>query len=170
MFVQVYRGNAMKVTSVYKWAKHFSGGRKCVIDDKRSRQPLTSRTDETLHKFIKLCVKIVKMTIRSTTEEVNIDRVTKILTENLDMWKVHMKQLTDEQKQRTEIYQDLSERQDDILGCVITGHMMRHGSSSMILKKSGKVHNGRLPFLHVQKSFVSPNQESKQCCQLFLIL
>jgi len=59
---------------------------------------------------------------------VNIDRdtVRKILTEDLDTRKVCAKlvpkELTEEQKQRrVTIFQDLLERQDDILGCVITG-------------------------------------------------
>jgi len=59
---------------------------------------------------------------------VNIVRETvrKILTEDHDMWKVCAKmiskKLTEEQKQRSvTICQDLLERQDDILGLVITG-------------------------------------------------
>jgi len=59
---------------------------------------------------------------------VNIDRETvrKILTEDLDMKKgcakMVPKELTEEQKQRrVTICQDLLERQDDILGRVITG-------------------------------------------------
>ena len=58
----------------------------------------------------------------------NIDRETvwKILTEDVDMRKVCAKmvpkELTEEQKQRrVTICQDLLERQDDILGRVITG-------------------------------------------------
>jgi len=58
---------------------------------------------------------------------VNIDTKTvrKILTEDLGMRKVCAKmvpkELTKEQKQRrVTICQDLLERQDDILGCVIT--------------------------------------------------
>ena len=37
------------------------------------------------------------------------------------------------------------------------------------LKRSGKVHNGRLPIPHDQKYSVGPNQELKQCCGLFNI-
>jgi len=68
------------------------------------------------------------LTVRSIAEQVNSDRKTvrKILTENLDMRKVCAKmvpkELTQEQKQRrVTICQDLLERQDDILGHVITG-------------------------------------------------
>jgi len=54
------------------------------------------------------------------------ETVRKILTEDLDMKKVCAKmvpkELTEEQKQRrVTICQDLLERQDDILGHVITG-------------------------------------------------
>jgi len=59
---------------------------------------------------------------------VNVDRETvrKILTEDLDMRKgcakMPPKELTEEQKQRRiTICQDLLERQDDILGHVVTG-------------------------------------------------
>jgi len=68
-----------------------------------------------------------RLTVRSIAEQVNIDRETvrKILTEDLDMRKVcakmFPKELTEEQKQRRVIIcQDLLERQDDILGRVIT--------------------------------------------------
>ena len=46
---------------------------------------------------------------------------------------------------------------------------MKHVSTNTTLKQSSKVHNGRLPIPHDQKSSVSPNQESKQCCWLFYI-
>jgi len=69
-----------------------------------------------------------RLTVRSIAEQVNIDRETvrKILTEDLDMRnmcaKMVPKELTKEQKQRrVTTCQDLLERQDDILGHVITG-------------------------------------------------
>ena len=69
-----------------------------------------------------------QLTVRSIAEQVNIDRETvrKILTEDLDMRKVCAKmvpkELTEEQNQRrVTICQSLLERQDDILGSVITG-------------------------------------------------
>jgi len=93
-------------------------------------------------------------------EQVNIDRETvrNILNEDLDMRKVCAKmvpkELTKEQKQRrVTICQDLLEKQDDILGHVI-----------MTLKRSSKLHNGRLPIPHDKQNSVGPNQESKQCC------
>ena len=69
-----------------------------------------------------------RLTVKSIAELVNIDRETggKILTEDLGMRKVCAKmvpkELTEERKQRrVTICQDLLERQDNILGCVITG-------------------------------------------------
>jgi len=59
MLEQIYRDNAMKKTAVYKWVKHFSEGRGSVTDEERSGQPATNRTEKTLQKFVKLCVKIV---------------------------------------------------------------------------------------------------------------
>ena len=80
---------------------------------------------KTLQKFVKLCVKIVGCQEHSRASE-HRQRNRKILTEDLDMRKVcakmALKELTEEQKQkRVTICQDLLERQDDILGCVITG-------------------------------------------------
>jgi len=69
----------------------------------------------------------LRLTVRSTAEQVYIDRETvrKILTEDFDMRKVCAKmvpkELTEEPKQRrTTTCQDLLERQDGILGRVIT--------------------------------------------------
>ena len=59
MLVQVYGDNAMKRTAVYKWVKRFSEGRESVTDEERSGRPETSRTEENIEKFVKLCVKIV---------------------------------------------------------------------------------------------------------------
>ena len=68
-----------------------------------------------------------RLTVRGITEQVNIDKETgrNILTEDLDMRKVCAKmvskELTEEQKQRrVTICQDILERQDDILGRIIT--------------------------------------------------
>ena len=68
------------------------------------------------------------MTVRSTAEQMNIDRETvrKIVTEDFGMRKLCAKivpnDFNEEQKQRrVTVYLDLSEGQDDILGRVITG-------------------------------------------------
>ena len=46
----------------------------------------------------------------------------------------------------------------------MSSEVMKHRSTSMTLKRSGKVHNGRTPIPHDQKNSVGLNQESKQCC------
>jgi len=87
---------------------------------------------------------------------VDIDRETvrKILTEDLDLRKVCAKmvpnELTEEQKQRrVTICQDILETQDDIWA--VSSQVMKHGSNNTTPKRSGKVHNGRLPIPHDQK-------------------
>jgi hypothetical protein len=100
-----------------------------------------------------------QLTFRIIAEKVNIDRETvwKILTEDHHMRKVCAKmvpkELTEEQKQRrVTVCQDLLER-------AVSSQVMQHGSTNMTLKRSGKVHNGRLPIPHDQKISVSQNQE-----------
>jgi len=99
---------------------------------------------------------------------VNIDRETvrKILTEDLDMRKMCAKmvprELTEEQKQRkVTICRELLDRQDDILGRVITGDetwVYQYDPETKQQSAQWKTANSPRP-----KSSVSPNQESKQC-------
>jgi len=106
MLVQVYGDNAMKKTAVYKWVKRFSEGRESVTDEERSGRPATSRTEENIAKFRQILRENRRLTVRSITEQVNIDKKTvrKILTEDLNMRKVCakmvLKELTEKQKQR----------------------------------------------------------------------
>jgi len=94
----------MKKIAVYKWVKCFSEGRESVTDEERSGWPATSRTKENIAKVHQIVREKHRLTVRSIAEQVNIDRetVTKILTEDLDMRKVHAKmvpkELTEEQK------------------------------------------------------------------------
>jgi len=108
--------------------KRFSERRESVTVEERSGRPATSRTEENVAKILQIVRENHWLTIRSIAEQVNIDRETvrKILNEDLDRRKVCSKmvskELTEEQKQRrVTICQDLLERQDDILGHVITG-------------------------------------------------
>ena len=117
----------MKKTAVYKWLKGFSEGRESVTDEERSGWLATSRTKENTAKIYQIMRENCRLTVTSIAQQVNIDRETvrKILTEDLDMRKVCAKmvpkEFTKEQKQRrVTICQDLLDRQDDILGCVIT--------------------------------------------------
>ena len=107
--------------------KGFPEGGEIVTDEERSRLPATSRTEENIAKIRQIVRENCWLTVRSIAEQVNINRETvrKILTEDLDMRKVCEKMvpkdLTKEQKQRrVTICQDLLERQDGVLGCVIT--------------------------------------------------
>jgi len=127
MLVQVDGDNALKKTAVYKLVKRFSEGRGSVTDEERSGRPATSRTEEKIAKVRKIVRENRRLTVSSIAEQVNTDRETvrKILTEALDIRKVCakmvLKELTEEQKQRrVKICQDLLERQEDILGRVIT--------------------------------------------------
>jgi len=125
MFVQVYWDNAMKKTAVYGWVKRFSERRESVTDKERSGWPATSRTEENIAKINQIVRENHRLTVRSIAEQVNIDRETvgKILTEDEGVCaKMVPKELTEEQKQRrVTICQDLLDRQDGILGRVITG-------------------------------------------------
>jgi len=56
MLVQVCGDNAMKKTAVYKLVKRFSEGRESVTDEDGQQQ---AELKKTLHRFIKVCVKIV---------------------------------------------------------------------------------------------------------------
>ena len=104
MLVQVYGHNAMKKTAVYKWVKRLPEGRESVTDEERSGRPATSRTEGNITKVCNILRKNRHLTVRSTAEQVNVDRgtVRKILTEDLDMRKVCAKmvpkELTEEQK------------------------------------------------------------------------
>ena len=118
----------MKKTAFYKWVKRFSEGRESVTDEERSGRPATSRTEGKIAEVHQIVCENCWLTVRSIAEQVNTDRETvkKTLTEDLDMRKVCAKmvpkKLTKEQKQRrATICQDLLERQEDILGRVITG-------------------------------------------------
>jgi len=79
------------------------------------------------------------------------------------------KELTEEQKQRrVTICQDLLERQDDILGHVIAGDetwVYQYDPEMKQQSAQWKTANSPRP-----KISVSPNQESKKFCWLFLIL
>ena len=55
MLVQVYGGNAMKKTVVYRWVKSVSEGRESVTDEERSGRPATSRTEGNIAKNSSKC-------------------------------------------------------------------------------------------------------------------
>jgi len=127
---------------------------------------------KTLQKFFKSVRENRRLTVRSIAEQVNIDRETvrKTVTGDLDMTKMCAKmvpkELTEEQKQRrVTTWQDLLERQDNILGW--SSQVMKHGSTNRTLKQSGKVPNGRLPIPHDQKFRLSKSRVKKMLLTFF---
>ena len=49
----------MNKTAVNNWVKRFSEGREIVTDEERAGRPATSKTEENITKFVKLCMKII---------------------------------------------------------------------------------------------------------------
>ena len=156
----------MKKTALNKRVQYFSDGRESVTDVERSGRPATSRTEENISKICQIVHENRQLTVRSIAEQVNINRETvrKILTEDLDMRKlcakIVPKELTEEQKQRR-VTTDILERQDDILGRVITGdETWVYQYDPETKRQSAQWKTANSPRL---KNSVGPNQESKQC-------
>lgn len=95
----------MKKTVVYESIKQFSEGREQVTDEERIERPVKNRRDKNIVKIYQIVCTNQQLTMRSRADHVDIDRenVQKILTEDLNMYKVCAKmiaKLTDKQKQR----------------------------------------------------------------------
>ena len=95
----------------------FSEGRESVTDEERSGRLATSRTEENTANIRQIVRENRRLTVRSITQQVNIDRETvrKILTGDIDMKKMCAKmvpkELTEKQKQRrVTICHDVLER------------------------------------------------------------
>ena len=162
MLVQVYGDSVMKKTEVYKWVKRSSEGRESVTDEEKSGRPAKSRIENKYCKFRQILHKNTLLTLSSIAEKVNIDRETvmKILIEDLDMRKVCAKmapkELTEEQKQKETQFAKTFWK-GKMTFWAVSSQVMKHGSTNTTLKRSGKLHNGRLPIPHDQKCSVSPN-------------
>jgi transposase len=87
LLLQVYGDNAMEKTAGYRWVIHFSERRESVTDEERSGRPATSKTEEHFTKVCQIMRENLQPTVRSITEQTNIDRETvwKVVTEDLDM-------------------------------------------------------------------------------------
>jgi len=72
--VQVYGDNATNKTAAYKWVKRFSEGRESVTDEEKWGRPSTSKTEENIAKFRQTVQENLRLTVRSVSEQVNIDR------------------------------------------------------------------------------------------------
>lgn len=93
----------MKKTVVYEWIKQFTEGREQVTDEERIERPVKNRRDKNIVKIYQIMCTNQQLTMRSRTDHVDIDRenVQKILTEDLNMYKVYAKmiaKLTNKQK------------------------------------------------------------------------
>ena len=167
MLVQVYGDNVMKKTAVYKLVKRFSEGRESVTDEERSERPATSRTEENIAKLRQIVRENRRLAVRSIAEQANIDRETvrKNETEDLGMRNVRAKW-----SQRSSLKKKSKEESQfaktfwrgKMTFWAVSPQVMKHASTNTTLKRSGKLHNGRLPIPHDQKNSVGPNQESKQ--------
>jgi len=106
---------------------------------------------------------------RSRASEINRETVRKILTWGRCVQKWSQKS-SPKNKSKEESQFAKTFRRGKMTFWALSSQVMKHGPTNTTLKRSGKVHNERLPVPHDQKISVSPNQEPKQCCWLFLIL
>jgi len=156
MLVQVYGDNAMMKTAVYNWVKRFSEGRESVTDEERSGCPATSRTEENIAKIRQIVRENRRLTVRSIAEQVNIDgeTVRKILNEDLDMRNVCAKRsqrCSPKNKSKEEPQFAKTFWRGKMTFWAVSSQMMKHGSTNTTLKRSDKVHNGRLPIPTTKK-------------------
>jgi len=70
----VYGENALKQLTVFKWVKRFYEGWESVKDDKRSRRPSTSKTDENIARVKNAVFQDKRKTIRMIAEELNLNK------------------------------------------------------------------------------------------------
>jgi len=105
----------------------FFWGKRSVTDKDRLGWPATSRTEENIVKVRQIVCENRQVTVRGIAEQVNIDRetvrkiLTKILTWGRGVQKWSQTSSPKNKSKKVTICQDLLERQDDILGHVITG-------------------------------------------------
>jgi len=97
-----------------------------------------------------------RLTVRSIAEQVDIDRETvrKILTEDFDMKKVYAKmaQMSSPKNKRKEESQFAKTYwRDKMTFWAVSSQVTKHRSTNTTLKRSGKMHNGRLPIPHDKK-------------------
>jgi hypothetical protein len=73
---EAYGENAVSIARVFERCKRFSEKREDVVDDERPDHPITTKTDESVED-VKLLVRIdVRIGIRMTVEEFNMDTET----------------------------------------------------------------------------------------------
>jgi hypothetical protein len=124
-----YGEDTLSRARVFEWHRRILGGRD-VEDDERPGCPVTMKTDENVDKVRTLVRNDRRLNIRMIAKELNVDkeRVSQILTENVKMKKVCAKMvpknLSEDQKlNREEMCQNVlekSEEDPDFLNSVIT--------------------------------------------------
>ena len=148
--MQVYGDNATKKSAVYEWVKRFSERRESVTDEERSERPATSGTEENITNVRQGLHENRQLTVRSIAEQVNIDRETvrETLTEDLFIRKVCAKMGSKERtKNKSKEVSQFTKTfwRGKTTFWAVSLQVMKHGSNNTTLKRSGKVHNGRLP-------------------------
>ena len=130
--------------------KRFYEGRESVTDEERSGPPAKSRTEENIATIRQIVLENRRPTARSIAEQVNIDRKTvrKILTEDLNVTEVCAKKPqrnSPKNKSKEGSQFAKSFRRGKITFWAVSPQVMEHGYTNTTLKRSGKLHTGRLP-------------------------
>ena len=82
---KAYGDAALRRTTIFEWHKWFREGRESVMDDERSCQPTTSRTDDSIAAVDKMVKEDRKVTSRLIADTLGIPKtvVLRILREDL---------------------------------------------------------------------------------------
>ena len=114
----------------------------------------TSRTEENIAKIRQIVRENCWLTVRSIAEQVNIDRETvrKILRSRHEeeCAKMVPKELTEEQNKEESQFAKIFWK-GKMTFWAVSSQVMKHESTNMTLKRSSKVHNGRLPIPMTKK-------------------
>ena len=174
MLVHVYWDNVMKKTAVYSgWNVLLREGKVSLTRRDQDGQQ-QAELKKTIQKFVKLYVKTFGwLSGAQQSGSTSTDKtVRKILTEDLDMRKVCAKMVPKElteNKSKEESQCAKAFWRGKMTFWAMSSKLMIHGSTNTTLKRSRKVHSGRLQIPHDQK-FPSVQIKSKKFCWLFLIL
>ena len=87
---EIYGDDTMSKTRLFEWHRRFKEGRDKVEDDRRSRRPSTSRTDENVARVRQKVRSDHRLAVRIIADELgmNSERVWRIITEDLGMRKI----------------------------------------------------------------------------------
>jgi hypothetical protein len=90
MLQLAYGADALKRSTVFKWAQSYREGRKDPTDNKRLGHSSTSRSDENIDRVHSLVLSDRQMTVQMIADELQIGKtsVYSILTEDFEMRKI----------------------------------------------------------------------------------